>query len=110
MIVITLTDCPKSLRGDLSKWLLEINTGVFVGKVSARVRDNLWKRVKDSVRNGRATLVYTTNTEQRMDFRLHNSENQMDNCKCKLNSCFNQEHLSIAWTSSRKWSKSSAGV
>lgn len=77
MIVITLTDCPKSLRGDLSKWLLEINTGVFVGKVSARVRDNLWKRVKDSVRNGRATLVYTTNTEQRMDFRLHNSENQI---------------------------------
>ena len=34
----------------------------------------------------------------------------LDNCKCKLNSCFNQEHLSIAWTSSRKWSKSSAGV
>lgn len=52
MIVITLTDCPKSLRGDLSKWLLEINTGVFVGKVSARVRDNLWKRVKDSVKMG----------------------------------------------------------
>ena len=21
---------------------------------------------------------------------------KMDNCKCKLNSCFNQEHLSIA--------------
>ena len=77
MIVITLTDCPKSLRGDLSKWLLEINTGVFVGKVSARVRDNLWKRVKDSVKNGRATLVYTTNNEQRMDFRLHHSENQI---------------------------------
>ena len=36
--------------------------------------------------------------------------NITDNCKCKLNSCFNQEHLSIAWTSSRKWSKSSAGV
>ena len=34
----------------------------------------------------------------------------VDNCKCKSNSCFNQEHLSIAWTSSRKWSKSSAGV
>lgn len=77
MIVITLTDCPKSLRGDLSKWLLEINTGVFVGKVSARVRDNLWKRVKDSAKNGRATLVYTTNNEQRMDFRLHHSENQI---------------------------------
>ena len=77
MIVITLTDCPISLRGDLSKWLLEINTGIFVGKVSARVRDQLWKRVKDSVKNGRATMVYNTNNEQHMDFRLHNSINQV---------------------------------
>ncbi|MFV0635064.1 type I-E CRISPR-associated endoribonuclease Cas2e [Mitsuokella sp. WILCCON 0060] len=77
MIVITLTNCPISLRGDLSKWLIEINTGVFVGKVSARVRDNLWKRVKDNVRNGKATMVYSTNNEQRMNFRLHNSENRI---------------------------------
>lgn len=77
MIVITLTDCPISLRGDLSKWLLEINTGVFVGKVSARVRDKLWERVESSIKNGRATLVYSTNNEQHMDFRLHNSENQI---------------------------------
>lgn len=75
MVVITLTDCPISLRGDLSKWLIEINTGVFVGRVSARVRDNLWERVKDCVKNGRATMVYNTNNEQRMEFRLHNSEN-----------------------------------
>lgn len=77
MIVITLTDCPPSLRGDLSKWLIEINTGVFVGKASARVRDNLWKRVKENVKNGRATMVYSTNNEQRMDFRIHNSQNQI---------------------------------
>ena len=77
MIVITLTDCPISLRGDLTKWLLEINTGVFVGKVSARVRDNLWKRVIQNVKNGRATLVYSINNEQRMDFRIHHSENEI---------------------------------
>lgn len=77
MIVITLTDCPISLRGDLTKWLLEINTGVFVGKVSARVRDNLWERVVQNVKNGRATLVYNTNNEQHMDFRIHQSENEI---------------------------------
>ena len=77
MIVITLTDCPVSLRGDLSKWLIEINTGVFVGKVSARVRDNLWERVRDNIKSGKATLVYNTDNEQRMNFRLHNSENQI---------------------------------
>jgi CRISPR-associated protein Cas2 len=77
MIVITLTDCPISLRGDLTKWLLEINTGVFVGRVSARVRDNLWDRVIRSIKNGRATLVYNTNNEQHMEFRLHHSENEI---------------------------------
>jgi len=74
MIVVTLTDCPISLRGDLTKWLFEINTGVFVGHVNARVRDNLWKRVTENVNKGRATMVFNTNNEQHMDFRVHNGE------------------------------------
>jgi CRISPR-associated protein Cas2 len=73
MLVLTLTDCPASLRGDLTKWLLEINTGVFVGQVSARVRENLWERVCGSVKSGRATMVYSAKNEQRLDFRVHNS-------------------------------------
>ena len=73
MIVIALTDCPPALRGDLTKWLQEINTGVYVGQVSARVRDEIWKRVKESAKSGRATMVFSTNNEQRMDFRVHNT-------------------------------------
>lgn len=68
-----MTDCPPRLRGDLSKWLCEINTGVYVGHVSSRVRDALWDRVCQNLKNGRATMVYTMNTEQRMDFRVHNT-------------------------------------
>lgn len=73
MIVISLTDCPLALRGDLSKWLQEINSGVYVGQLSTRVRDELWKRVRDSIKSGRATMVFSTNNEQRMDFRVHNT-------------------------------------
>lgn len=73
MIVITMTDCPVGLRGDLTKWLLEINSGVFVGQVSARVRDQLWERIKETTKTGRVTMVYSTNNEQRLDFRVHNS-------------------------------------
>jgi len=73
MIVITLTDCPSSLRGDMTKWLFEINTGVYVGQVSARVRDEIWNRVKESTKTGRVTMVFGTNNEQGMDFRIHNS-------------------------------------
>jgi CRISPR-associated protein Cas2 len=74
MIVITLTDVPNRLRGDLSKWLLEIDVGVFVGNPNARVRDELWERVLSMVKNGRATLTYSTNNEQRFSFRVHNSK------------------------------------
>lgn len=68
-----MTDCPPRLRGDLSKWLCEINTGVYVGQVSGRVRDALWDRVCKNLQTGRATMVYTTNGEQKMDFRVHNT-------------------------------------
>jgi CRISPR-associated protein Cas2 len=70
MIVLQLTDCPQNLRGDLTKWLLEISAGVFVGQVSARVRDSLWTRVEEARCGGRVVMVYSTNNEQRLDFRV----------------------------------------
>lgn len=68
-----MTNCPPRLRGDLSKWLCEINTGVYVGNVSTRVRDALWDRVCQNIKNGQATMVFTAAGEQRMDFRTHNT-------------------------------------
>lgn len=45
MIVITLSKVPMSLRGDLTKWCQEVQTGVYVGNFSARIRDLLWERI-----------------------------------------------------------------
>jgi len=73
MIIINLSDCPPKIRGDLSKWLFEINTGIYVGNLSARVRDALWDRIKENIGSGRATMVYTTNTEQGFDFEVYGS-------------------------------------
>ncbi len=73
MIVICISNCPPGLRGDLSKWLSEVNTGVYIGKLSAKVRDELWKRVCDSIRSGQATMVYSTNNEQGYAFQTHNT-------------------------------------
>ena len=71
--MITMTDCPPRLRGDLSKWLCEINTGVYVGHVSRRVREALWERICQNLKNGRATMVFTANGEQKMAFCVHNT-------------------------------------
>ena len=73
MIVVSLTNCPPKLRGDLTKWLIEINAGVYVGRVSARVRDELWQRICENVKEGRATMVFSANNEQGMDFYVHNT-------------------------------------
>ena len=40
--VITLKSSPSSLRGDLTKWMQEIATGVYVGNFNKKVREELW--------------------------------------------------------------------
>ena len=73
MIVVVLTDCPPKLRGDLSKWLFEINTGVYVGRVNTRIREALWNRICENLKHGQATMVYPSQCEQKMEFRVHNT-------------------------------------
>ncbi|OLT21193.1 type I-E CRISPR-associated endoribonuclease Cas2 [Pseudonocardia sp. CNS-139] len=74
MTVIVVAACPVGLRGHLTRWLLEISTGVFVGKVSARVRDLLWIRTIEMVKNGRAIMVYAADNEQGLAFEVHRHE------------------------------------
>jgi CRISPR-associated protein Cas2 len=71
MTVLVLTACPEGLRGHLTRWLMEISAGVFVGHVSARVRDLLWVRVVELAKDGRAIMVYNQQNEQRLAFKVH---------------------------------------
>jgi len=64
MVVLIVERVTPSLRGELTRWLIQPKTGVYVGWLSARVRDLLWQRVVKSLRNGAATMVYTCDTEQ----------------------------------------------
>jgi CRISPR-associated protein Cas2 len=73
MIVVTLSDSPYSLRGDLSKWLQEISTGVYVGNVNPRVREEIWKRICSNIKDGKAIMAFSADNEQRMNFYVHNT-------------------------------------
>lgn len=64
MVVMVLEKVPTSLRGELTRWLLELKTGVFVGSVSGLVRDKLWEKVCANIRDGGCILAYNSNTEQ----------------------------------------------
>lgn len=74
MMVLVLTACPAGLRGDLTRWLMEISPGVFVGRPSARIRDLLWIRTIELCKDGKAILVYSADTEQGLDFRVHHHD------------------------------------
>ena len=68
MLVIVVENAPPRLRGRLAIWLLEIRAGVYVGKVSRRVREMIWKQVETGIDGGNAVIAWTTNTERGFDF------------------------------------------
>jgi len=64
MMVIILENVRPTLRGELSRWLFEVKSGVFVGKVSALVREELWQLVGQQVGRGSAVMIQPANNEQ----------------------------------------------
>ncbi len=65
MTVIILERAPASVRGELTRWMLEPKTGVFVARLSALVRDKLWSLICDKLTGQAAALmVYQSDTEQ----------------------------------------------
>jgi CRISPR-associated protein Cas2 len=68
MTVIVAENVPPRLRGRLAIWLLEVRAGVYVGKVSRRVREMIWEQVDKGLDEGNAVMAWTTNTESGFDF------------------------------------------
>ena len=72
--VITLKKTPAFLRGDLTKWMQEISTGVYVGNFNSKVREKLWQRVIENVKEGEATICYACRNEIGYEFRTNSKE------------------------------------
>lgn len=64
MTVIVLVSAPPGLRGHLTRWMVEVDAGVFVGKLSARVRNRIWPLLADRVGDGQAVMVMPADNEQ----------------------------------------------
>ncbi|MBF0566508.1 MAG: type I-E CRISPR-associated endoribonuclease Cas2 [Nitrospirae bacterium] len=74
MVVMILERVSPGLRGELTRWFLEPKAGVFVGRVSAMVRDRLWEKVCGQVREGAnkhdgepeggCLMIHTSDNEQ----------------------------------------------
>ena len=72
MLLMILEKVPTSLRGALSRWLLEPKTGVFLGNPSARVRDELWSRaIKKTKESGAVMQIWTDQNPQGFSSRQY---------------------------------------
>lgn len=64
MIVLVMENVSPSLRGECTRWLLEIKAGVFLGTISAAVRERLWALVQERSEGGDCLIAYSANNEQ----------------------------------------------
>jgi CRISPR-associated protein Cas2 len=69
MTVLITERLTSGLRGELTRWMLELKVGVFVGELPAGVRDRLWDRVVRLAGGGAAHLIETAQSEQGFKIR-----------------------------------------
>lgn len=62
--VVVLTAAPEGLRGHLTRWMVEVAPGVYVGNPSARVRERIWGVLFTRIGDGQAVMVEPARNEQ----------------------------------------------
>lgn len=64
MTVIVLIAAPGGLRGHLTRWMVEVSAGVFVGNPGRRVRDGIWSTLVERIEAGQAVMIEPAKNEQ----------------------------------------------
>lgn len=70
MTVIAMDNASAGVRGELTRWFLELKPGVFVGKVNVRIREFLWERICENSLADGAVMVCSASNEQGFEMRL----------------------------------------
>lgn len=65
MTVIVLIAAASGLRGHLTRWMVEVSPGVFVGNPNSKIRDKVWSTVCARIGKGQAVLIRRAPNEQR---------------------------------------------
>lgn len=80
MVIMMLEKVSLALRGELTHWLVEIKTGVYIGNVNAMVRDRLWQKCTGRRGGGSVFQAWSTNNEQGFTMRMEgeNSRSVVD--------------------------------
>ena len=71
LTLIATENVPPRLRGYLAVWMVEVRSGLYVAKLSARKREGLWDASIEMAGDGNVVLVWTTNSETGYKIRAH---------------------------------------
>ena len=71
MLLIILEKLPRKWKGVLSRWLLEIRPGTFLGHPSARVRDELWRKLTDRPALGYVLQIWSSRHPRGFEYRQY---------------------------------------
>ena len=62
--VVVLIAAPDGLRGHLTRWMVEVSAGVYVGNPSVRVRERVWAVLQARIGDGQVVMVEPARNEQ----------------------------------------------
>jgi CRISPR-associated protein Cas2 len=71
MTIMILERVPVRLRGDLSRWMLEPKAGIFLGRMTSRIRDELWAKAVAKSACGACLQAWSASGEQGFQMRTH---------------------------------------
>jgi CRISPR-associated protein Cas2 len=71
LTIIVVERASPGLRGQLTRWMIEVRAGVFVGTLSSRVREKLWMLTESRNPKGGSLLVYRAQNEQGFVIESH---------------------------------------
>ena len=76
MVVIMMEKATASLRGEIARWMIELRPGIFVGNLSALVREKLWEHICEKTSKGAVTLLHSAANEQGYEIRQFGETNR----------------------------------
>src|SRR5271169_6319880 len=77
MLVMILEKLPRKWRGALSRWLIELKPGMFLGNPSQRIRDELWRKITDRPPLGYVLQLWSSRHPQGYEYRQYGESKRM---------------------------------
>jgi len=77
MLVMILEKLPRKWRGALSRWLIELRPGMFLGNPSQRVRDEIWRQITERSPPGYVLQLWSSRHPQGYEYRQYGDSKRM---------------------------------